>query len=185
MRALLRERSRDRHVATEAAFESYDLNEEMGLTGALRAHALALSQLLPALDDAPEYRVEVQRLLDLTISGLAALEAPRPSSQSAEEWSGPPVMNPLGVAYVVLGSRLGARVIARGLHPTTSDRMKRARAYFVDEASAPAWRHLQAELSTQRSAIDQDDIVGAALAAFRIFESAALSCQADQEALHV
>lgn len=180
MRALLRERSRDEHVATEAAFENYDLNEEEGLAGSLYAHALAMGQLVPSLAGAFRYQEEAARLMRLALEGLSALAIPAPIRAGES-----PKLNALGVAYVILGSRLGARVIARRFDPAAPERLRRARAYFVDDASASAWSELRNELEEERPDGEQEDILHAARASFQIFEAAARSCRAGRESLYL
>lgn len=166
LRLRLRKDTRVEHERVEAEFARLDLNDPVGLQCTVRAHARALARLLPSLAPLPEMRREAERLHALALQaaeGITPDEAqPVPEGQT---------LHPLAVAYVILGSRLGARVIAAELNRDNVRSRPKDFEYFVDDNSRPAWSAL---LQLLDSCTDATDLVVAdATAAFGVFGSEA------------
>ncbi|RIV86103.1 hypothetical protein D2V17_10110 [Aurantiacibacter xanthus] len=167
LRRVLRDQTTQVHEDTESAFAAIDLTTPEGLDATLRAHIAALSSLLPNLAPCPVFAEEIGRLRDLAVASLAATGAapvPSPSRDAA-------ALDPLAVAYVVLGSRLGARVIAARLRAAQVPEGSAAYAYFRDEGSGAAWQTLRQMLASFPG--EHTAIVADTSAAFRIFQQEA------------
>ncbi len=172
LRDALRRSTRDAHASTEAAFADFDLNRVDGLGRALRAHSVALSALIPSVVSRPHHHEVCVSLLNLANGGLRALDIAIPVSERSIS-----DLHPLGVAYVVLGSRLGARVVRQGLTSNASGSLAAAHEYFLHEAPIALWRPLLEELQHVRAEEECGQIVAAALRAFAEFECAALEAR--------
>lgn len=174
LRSVLAKRTRASHDAVEAAFAAHELATEHGIAGALAAHGLAMERLLPALSARPEYHREVSRLRDLAVQGLDALGQPRPPQPQplADE------LHALSVAYVILGSRLGAAVITQDLDRRVPGLNPQVRDFFADRNSASQWRNLRNDLAAVVDRDEQDRIVADAKLVFTVFAEAAKAAQA-------
>lgn len=158
------------HDAVEEAFDVFDLRRIDGIEPVLRAHFRALSRLLPSLEGHPEFHDEVARLREL------ARESHRSISNLALGDDLMPVrLHPLAVAYVVLGSRLGARVISARLDQADEQYDAAAKEYFTDDRSRPFWKALLGELQHQRASTQA--IVDDARAAFQVFLQEAIAAR--------
>lgn len=137
IRHVLRRDTATIHQCVEDAFDLFDLRLRVGMERVLRAHYFALSRLLPSLAEYPDLHGEVARLREL------AWESHREISETPlEDRSSPVRLNPLAVAYVILGSRLGARVIAARLDHSEKEYSAAATNYFTDDQSRPFWKWL-------------------------------------------
>ena len=167
LRRVLREQTTQVHEDTESAFAAIDMTTPEGLVATLRAHVAALSSLLPNVASHPVFAEEIGRLHDLAVSSLAATGA-APAGSSSRDVAG---LDPLAVAYVVLGSRLGARVISARLQAAQVPEGSAAHSYFRDEGSGTAWQKLREMLGSfpgEHTALVEDT-----RAAFQIFQQAA------------
>ena len=172
LRSRLRSETRADHEATEAAFARWDLSTRKGLESTLRAHVSALESLAASLEARSDDFTEVQRLTNLARAGLEALSA-SPRGNLRE----PSSLHPLGVSYVILGSRLGAGIQAGQLQPTSDQAVQTARQYFCDRGSGKHWRRLLAELETVHTPAEQNTIIQAARAAFSLFSDEAAAVE--------
>ena len=167
LRRVLREQTTQAHDDTESAFAAIDMTTPEGLEATLRAHVTALSLLLPHVASHPVFAEEIGRLRDLAISSLAATGAAPTTSSSRDVGT----LEPLAVAYVVLGSRLGSRVISARLKAAQVPEGSAAHAYFRDEGSGPAWQKLREMLGSFFGG--QTALVADACAAFQVFQQEA------------
>lgn len=168
-RLTLREATAPDHHRVDQAFSAFDLSEATGYRAFLRAQAHALLPVEAALDAAGAERVvpdwPLRRragplLADLTGMG-AASDPPEPFPALAS----PAGM--LGAIYVLEGSRLGGRVLARAVDPG----FPRA---FLEGGDPGRWRTLIEILD--KTLISDDEIaaaVGAAGSVFARFEAGA------------
>lgn len=156
------------HEEVEAAFARYDLAERDGLERTLRAHLSALSRLMPSLEKTPALHREVSRLLDLARASYCAV-CPEPFQARHHDNTR---LHPLAVGYVILGSRLGSRVIAARLKRAGLTEDDPSIAYFTDDKSRQHWAELQGALSSAHG--QADEIMADTNATFRIFLEEAL-----------
>lgn len=166
----LREGTADAHARLDGLFESFDLSDRASYAAFLSAHAQALLPVEAALDAAGAARItddwEQRKRGALVAADLAALDASIPAP--------PPYAHDLvddaaiaGALYVVEGSRLGGRLLARRVAPGLPKR------YLDPGQSAENWRVLLARIDgvlydeglTKRA-------IAAALDVFAAFEAA-------------
>lgn len=172
-REYLNRETRSEHTAVEAAFDAFDMATGEGMDAILTAHIGAMDRLLPALSDHPEYRDEIVRLRSLASLSRDALDLPERAKTPRQAEA----LHPLAIAYVVLGSRLGARVISRRLDKQAVRWNDDVRGYFTDEGSGPAWSLLCEELETGHWDAELTDIADDAQRVFALYgeEARALS----------
>lgn len=132
------------------------------------AHLAALDMLLPSLSDATRYLIEIERLRDLAARSAAALDAPAPPSHITDA-----KFDPLAVAYVVLGSRLGAKIVTRRLDACGTVWDADVRGYFADEGSTGHWRALCDELDGIDDTCRLEEIAQDARDVFVLYEKQA------------
>lgn len=175
LRQELRLATRAAHDATEEAFAGLDLNDRDGLACTLQAHLDALEALSPSVAGRQEFANAFEHLSELARNGLNALgrRVPASSATACER-------HLLGVAYVVLGSRLGARLIRQGLAADPAPAMAIGHQYFTDETTSPLWRVLMCELEHVPEP-ESSEILEAAFAAFALFEGAARRARATSQ----
>ncbi|WP_448663530.1 biliverdin-producing heme oxygenase [Sphingomonas sp. CJ20] len=170
-RKALREATAAAHDRVDAAFGAFDLGDRAGYAAFLRAHADAIGPIEAALDagdaarlfpDWPERRRAGLLAEDLAMLGHRATPAPAPL---------PPLSDPAAIAgtlYVLEGSRLGGRFLARQLPADFP------RAYLNADQRAEKWtqllEHIE-KLLQDASALEAARF--AALAAFSRFERSA------------
>lgn len=169
-RARLRNGCAAAHRAVERLYESADITTEAGLVHFLAAHRIAVASIADALRGRPAEGVAraADRLVRLIDADLAELEvATGPTRRvipSMEE-------DASGLAYVLAGSRLGARVLSRRIARSGSARSRRAVRYLTD--NDPSWnRYLSALDSTSRSPAGMQATMHAALWGFACFMGA-------------
>ncbi|MCA0911215.1 hypothetical protein [Qipengyuania gaetbuli] len=126
----------------EEAFDVFDMESTDGMHAILSSHIAAIGRLLPGLSSTPVYKNEIERLRALAMASRQALDLP----QATEAVRPHRQLHPLAIAYVVLGSRLGARVLSRRLDRQEKQWDPAVRGYFTDESSGPAWALLCSEL---------------------------------------
>lgn len=165
----LRDRTAEAHERLDALFGGFDLADRASYARFLAAHAEAIIPLEAALDRAGAARVLAdwpgRRRGDALRADLADLAAaplaPAPPVLLA---SGDPQL--LGALYVLEGSRLGGRFLARQVPA------KFPRRYLDAEQPRGNWTFLLAQLDAllyDRSSLDM--AVAAALDAFARFET--------------
>ncbi|MEO1705088.1 MAG: biliverdin-producing heme oxygenase [Pseudomonadota bacterium] len=145
-----------------------DLAERSGLSTFLVGNAIAYAGLMP-MDDA--FSGHVSRRLKLLARDLGALGVPLP--RDAKLIDAMPSASVLGVRYVVAGSALGGRVLARHHSGATDARVRRAGAFLGDESLGSYWSDLLKELNGDEDAGPQSDaVVSGAHRCFALFEAA-------------
>jgi heme oxygenase (biliverdin-IX-beta and delta-forming) len=175
-RKALREATAGAHDRVDAAFGRFDVTDRAGYAAFLRAHADVVSPLEAAL---PGEQVtsdwDARKRGEMLKEDLAFLRETSPSQASATaenevwpavDWSLPAIA---GALYVLEGSRLGGRFIARQL-PSGFPR-----AYLDGDQRAEKWQQLLSridEILNNPSALKT--ATAAALDIFAAFERSAL-----------
>lgn len=170
-RKLLRERTSALHEDVDAAFSRFDIATHGGYRELLIAHARVVPGLEARLDawsdslpDWPARRRAALLLADLASMGTDACPvdlSPMPAIPSSEA--------AFGVAYVLEGSRLGGKVLARRLPDEFP------RAYLAASQSSQSWPSLMRQLNRSvRTTSQQEAALAAAESAFLAFREAAL-----------
>lgn len=154
----------------DRAFGAFDLTTRQGYGDFLLAQAEAFLPVEAAIDaaepadllpDWPARRRSAALLNDLHQLGLTApAERAPPLFRSREEI--------LGAIYVLEGSRLGGKMLARSV-PADLPRS------FIGTTDAGLWRHLIEALDKQLNSDDKHRLaIAAALRVFALFEAGAL-----------
>ena len=167
LRDFLRTRTRAAHDRVDAAFGAFDLGVRAEYVAFLQAHHAALSSLppltpcgLPPVDQCPLLETDLRDLGAAPPTGLPPLR-----------FDGTAEAQALGAYYVVVGSRLGARLLADRLRRCGAPHARAAR-YLTDQSAAPAWAALRARLSGP-DPLPRADVLRGALRTFGRFETAA------------
>ena len=171
LRSLLRSGTRVWHDRVEEAFERFDLGSAGGSRLAVDVHVSVMSRALPVMQDHPLYAMEIERLLVLAGPTL------RPSHLADKGCLEPADsdLHPLSFAYVILGSRLGARVITRRIEAGKDGLAPHVYAFLSDNRSGECWRQLCRELDAVTSADEHRTILADANRAFAIYHETALA----------
>lgn len=174
--AFLRRATERWHLRVEAAFAPFDLVTLPGLAGFLRAQAEAVDSIEAALDQAdiasllPDWPARrraaaVKRDLETIGGGEPFIPLPRPSLGTTA--------HQLGAVYVLEGSRLGGKLLARRVATSADPRVLGATNFLRHEAGAGAWRHFLGVLEAAEPG--RENLLEGAIEAFSMFEAAALS----------
>lgn len=169
MRFDLRRNTAALHDSIDAAFGKLDLADRGDYARFIQAHRLAARAAEAQLADCP-------LVADTHLSAL--LEKDAAAFGLAQDDFVPPALarpqHPLGIAYVLLGSRLGNRLIQRGDYwGKEAPDAGRSDHYLADRSHEAHWRTLVAQLD----ALGPDDeerraIEKGAAATFAAFEQA-------------
>jgi heme oxygenase (biliverdin-IX-beta and delta-forming) len=165
-RYVLRDATRENHRRVDAAFAAFDLSDRSDYARALVAHARALPALERAVDPASAWSGWSPRA-SLLAADLAELDLPQPALVGGFSANGPAAS--WGVQYVLEGSKIGGRMLARRVGVGLPQR------YLAAGAEAGGWLQFQGELGlAARASGDQwlRKAVAAAKAAFGLFEAA-------------
>ncbi|WP_407293868.1 biliverdin-producing heme oxygenase [Stutzerimonas zhaodongensis] len=174
LRDRLRAATAQQHERVDAAFSAYRLDEPDGYRAFLQAHAQALIPLEIALeqagietmlDDWPQRSRRQVLLEDLQALGCLEPTPPPLGSALSSGWC-------WGAAYVIEGSRLGGRVLARRVAEANPSAPLR---YLSHSSAKPLWPSFVLKLEQHASACDWSEMVTGAHAAFERFLSAAQS----------
>lgn len=172
----LREATAHAHEAVDAAFGGYDLTDRDSYVRFLSAHAEVMVPLEAALDAAGAERVApdwgMRKRGELILADLAALDARPPAVRNepiklGRNGSEDLLSTLAGVLYVVEGSRLGGKFLARRV---PADFPK---SYLDAHQPSGNWAKLLA--SIDQILYDQrrtETAIDAALATFVLFERA-------------
>ena len=174
LRNQLRSATAAQHERVDAAFSAYRLDQPEGYRAFLQAHAQVLIPLEieleqagieTMLDDWP-LRCRRQALLaDLKALGCAEPPLTPAGMAPSPGWS-------WGAAYVIEGSRLGGRVLARRV----ADANPSAPLRYLNHGSAtPLWPSFLQKLEQQGSACDLSEVLTGANDTFERFLGAARS----------
>lgn len=175
LRGLLRERTREAHERTEAAFSFHDVTEPEGYVRFLLSHAA----VVPTVEDAltvggaqtllPDW--SKRRRTPALLSDLAQLGLIPPHSAVNVSLHGRERM--LGALYVLEGSRLGAAVLVARMVSRPALASSAPRAYLNYGAGERLWASFLRVLDEFRG--DERSVVEGALITFDLFETAARS----------
>lgn len=172
IRWALRQDTAAAHAAIEQLYETLDLSSRPGLTVFLAAHAAAFRAIVGALDATvpAELADRVAAMIALIEADLATLDVTRhPQGLPAPS----PVADPLGLVYVVAGSRLGARILARRAAASPDPAVRGACGYLAAAQSDGLWPAFVAHLEDRAlPPRDQARVIAGAHAGFACFESA-------------
>ncbi len=172
----------DLHAATERAFAPFDLRVRSGYAAFLRAQAGAVLPLEQAADDAglgawlPDW--PARRRADLLRADLRALGMPAPGPTGAGTF------DPVGIAYVLEGSRHGARVLLRDAL-AGGDPAVAAATRFLRHVPGPGWwrSFLDALAAYGAEAARADAVLAGAAGAFGLFLRSAAAISRSAPAL--
>lgn len=171
MREILRRETDMQHLALDTELGALDPAKVEDLGALLCVHARALPPLEAALrdwdGDGAGNPFAAGRLSGLVRQDLAALglAAPAPLPMPAV-----PAGGRIGVAYVLAGSRLGARVLARRWRESDDAAVRRAGRYLGDREGQGYWQALLHVLATAE--IDVPAATAGAVTAFDLFSRA-------------
>ena len=174
LRNQLRAATAPQHERVDTAFSAYRLDQPEGYRAFLQAHAQVLIPLEieleragieSMLDDWPLRSRRQVLLADLQALGCAEPPLTPPGMAPSFGWS-------WGAAYVIEGSRLGGRVLARRV----ADANPSAPLRYLNHGSAtPLWPSFLQKLEQQGSACDWSEVLTGANDTFERFLGAARS----------
>ncbi|WP_084419591.1 biliverdin-producing heme oxygenase [Henriciella litoralis] len=169
LRMRLRAETREEHALIDDLYGQHDLSGREGLAVFLRAQALALSWCLSALPYAMADRARnLNGMICAIADDLAGLGAPAQTDRRS-----PPArfeLEPLGLIYVVAGSRLGARLLVRDVLRSEDATVRTATRFLTCPEGDALWRDVLEELSEWSGSQDEEErIIAAARAGFGWF----------------
>jgi heme oxygenase len=166
----LRHATRASHEALDASFGSLDMMEEADFRRFLAAHFIGVVPLFPLYRAfvTEELGIAAPDFPEMLRADLAGLES---SSAVLPAIALPQPVDPVGVTYVLAGSRLGLAMIRkRGYWAREGGQ---ASAYMEDGDGIAVWRALTAWMADQTPAPKAlDDISASATLAFDVFRQA-------------
>lgn len=171
----LRDGTREAHERVDAAFAGFDLSDRAQYAAFLQAHAEVLLPLEAALDAAgaeqvtPDWASRKRGTLIAEDLGLLRNATPDAGPADAPAWRLETPEQVAGALYVLEGSRLGGKFLARQLPADFPH------AYLAPDQPAEKWRNLLDRLDTilYEPARLQSALAAAHLA-FAAFERSAL-----------
>ncbi|WP_462378891.1 biliverdin-producing heme oxygenase [Pseudomonas sp. Marseille-QA0892] len=174
-RAHLKEASAQLHAQVDEAFAKYPLSTRDGYQRFLQAHAWALSRIEPTIEregiadilpDWPE-----RRRREAINEDLAALGATAPGPAPIVITLDAPAL--WGVAYVLEGSRLGARYLSRAVQGAEFDESGPPLAYLTHGQEAGLWPQFIKRLESVSDSLDQARVLEGVHWCFSVFLDAA------------
>lgn len=164
----------DLHASTERAFAPFDLRTRHGYRAFLLAQAAAFLPLERTAERGGVARWlgdwPARRRGALLLADLATLGAPAPDAAAHDG----PDLDPLGVAYVLEGSRHGARILLRQVLESDDPELAGATGFLAHAAAAGWWRRLLDALDTYGTETGRaDTLITGARGAFALFERVA------------
>ena len=161
LRARLRAETRPEHEALDAAFGALDLSEPRDYATFLRAHHAASTLIEPLIAPAPG-RVAALVSDIGQIGGEVTCGFAYPALQNA---------HPLGLAYVVAGSHLGAKVLRKRVESASIERFRNAKRYFALPGTAEHWQAVLDSLTNVKPT-EADAVIDGARIGFGCFAAA-------------
>ena len=171
LRMRLRSETRPEHERIDALYGRYDLRSRDDLAAFLNAHAIALSWCLQWLPSTMwSYRYSVDGLIGAIANDLANLGQPSVTSWPADR---PGISgSPLGMVYVIGGSRLGGRVLLKTITGSPDPVVAAATDYLTCEHGNVLWRDVLDDLNSWTgTATEEQRILEGAKSTFRLFGS--------------
>lgn len=135
-RFVLRDQTQAQHERVDAALSGLDLTEAGDYGTFLKIHVHCFAQMQSAVAPGGSLAQALGGMVRRATGDLAALgQAPGVAAASLER----PV-EPLAASYVVEGSRLGSRVLARQWAEASDSRVRGAGAYLSHPHPTDGWR---------------------------------------------
>lgn len=169
IRQRLREATAAQHERVDAAFSGFDLESLEGYRAFLQAHLRVVRPLETGLEEAgitqlindwPNRQRRHALLADLAdLGGLGQLPDTSLNIQPSAGWC-------LGACYVLEGSRLGGRLLARRVanaNPTAPLR------YLAHTDTSPSWPRFLEQLEREARLQPWQDVLAGASACFALF----------------
>jgi len=167
-RASLKVATQAQHDRVDTAFSRLDLTEPHDLTvfltvhlacfGSMKAAAIPLSQADNDLDEMMGRIVD-----DLAALGAAPMDAGKPAL---------PSIHPMALDYMLEGSRLGSKVLARRWAASKDQTVQKANRYFTLQTDPSKWRKICEDLTAIDTASNQaQKIVADTNAMFDMFHT--------------
>ncbi|WP_162784710.1 biliverdin-producing heme oxygenase [Paracoccus suum] len=169
LRGRLRAETRPHHQRVDDAFAALDLGRAGDLTRFLAAQLSALEALVP--QDGPDC-AEAEALAATTRAAIAA--DLRTLGAGPRARLAPQQADATAVLYVLLGSRLGAQVLARRWLATADALARGAGQYLTMDSQSARWRALCARLAALPAAGAAGDALVAQVGAIFDLYTAAL-----------
>ncbi|HKX78488.1 MAG TPA: biliverdin-producing heme oxygenase [Novosphingobium sp.] len=163
----LREATGPSHQRLDASFGSLALTDRADYARFLAAHFIGLASLMPLVQDFAERELAFTApdMLSMLRQDLAELG---PKAEDLPRMKAPPDLAPLGVTYVVAGSRLGLAMIRKQDYWGRGQGL--ASRYMEDEQGLALWRVLAVWLRTRAApAADAARHCQSAITAFDLF----------------
>lgn len=178
LRSALARATADQHAAAEAALLPFFTGRPAGHLGFLRAMAAVVAPLERALDDAGVESIledwGVRRRTVALRTDLASLGSEMPAALSVPTIRGEAQM--LGVLYVLEGSRLGARILARLAASADDPRVSGAMRFLGHGEDTRLWPDFLARLEASDAARSRiADCIDMARRAFALFSASAVT----------
>lgn len=169
LRDALKKATADLHRAVERQFETLDIRTIPGMTMFLQAHAVAVGAIAEALGPHAEDGPCFTALRAALSRDLASIGARKPPAAAHP----PTDAHPLGLTYVVAGSRLGARVLHGQALTSPDERVRSASGYLAPDLCADLWARVKRQLETLAPVeAERERIISGAFAGFACFENA-------------
>lgn len=172
LRNHLRTATVQHHERVDAAFSSFELGKQNGYRAFLQAHAQVLIPLEAALERAGIAAMiedwTQRRRASALRADLADLGAVVPSPAPHEMPSSPAWC--WGATYVIEGSRLGGRVLARRVADADPSAPLR---YLSHSSASPLWPSFLEKLELHAATCDWSDVLAGAHDTFERFLAAA------------
>lgn len=137
-RHILRDQTQVDHTRVDAALSEFDVATKAGLTGFLDIHHACFSQMRTASGPDADLCAGLTDMIDRIDADLQRLGA-RPSL-ATEGLDG--AVDPLAMAYLVEGSRLGSKVLGRRWAASADPDVLAADTYFSLEPVKGRWREV-------------------------------------------
>ncbi|MEM1375143.1 MAG: biliverdin-producing heme oxygenase [Pseudomonadota bacterium] len=164
----LRAETRPAHERLDRKVSTLDIAGHDGLVAFLVGNALA-HRALAEFDEA--FEGHMRRRLTLLHADMEALSIAMPDAtlrvQAPDFDSGP------GFRYVIAGSAMGGKILARRHAASGDPRVQAAGRFLRDDSLSDFWRDVQGELgAVPRSDTVRASVVAGAVACFGLFEAA-------------
>ncbi|WP_375281241.1 hypothetical protein [Pseudooctadecabacter sp.] len=137
-RHILKDKTQLDHTRVDTALSGFDVATQAGLTGFLDIHHACFSQMRIASDNDAELQAGLTDMIDRIDADLRRLGA-RPSCATIGLDA---AVDPLAMAYLVEGSRLGSKVLGRRWASSDDPNVLAADAYFSLEPVKGRWREV-------------------------------------------
>lgn len=169
LRTRLRSETAEVHARLDSTMSRLDMADAADYGSFLEIHLSALQSIMPRLVESGYEFSHLPALIERDLEILG-----RPSSPASMASFGPLPGDPLGYAYVLAGSQMGAKILNRRRLLTSNEKVVRADAFLHDTIASGIWNMVKIRLEDFSAAgPQQDDIIDGALACFRCYGAAA------------